>query len=351
MNIISTDRKPPLDCGVQIRFINDLDDTGGGYVERSRNSGTGNSSSSKYGVAVRVQGISGHPYVVLKNGEKGDSYGVQLKSQPQSPVHGLSSTYNNLTQRTNDNSLIPKDPYASFGLPSSPEDEAVQFGSPLRRPPGDGQAGSQGDFPGKTVERPVSTPPPKYMDLKDVDGLNEAGLRPVRKNGLGTTSRSNSFPEPPITSDKEPGVAIDTKSLAPINKLISKFDSNGTASISRRTRGRTGARARLQFDEQKRSHSLDARKEPEDETPSSPTINPYAPIISSTSVSTVGSSQPKTDSSLEQSFVTVAKVSSVSASKTPTLSQITKTTIDTEMPSVASDKPVTISELYMSIVY
>ncbi|XP_062867283.1 cingulin isoform X2 [Trichomycterus rosablanca] len=342
MNIISADRKPPLDCGVQIRFINDLDDKGGGYVERNRGGGAGNSSSSKYGVAVRVQGISGHPYVVLKNGEKGDSYGVQLKSQPQSPVHGLSTMFNGLPQRPKDNALTPKDPYASFGHPSSPEDETIGFGSPLRRPPGDGQAGSQGDVPGKTVERPISAPPPKHIDSKDPEGLNEAGLRPVRRTGIGTMNRANSFPEPPtLTPDKEPGVAIDTNSLAPINKLISKFDSNGTASISRRTRGRSGARARLQFDEQKRSRSLDACKEPEEETPSSPTINPYAPIVNASSVSGVGSSQPITNSSLEQSSASVAKVASVSASKPPTLIQIPKIVIDMEMPPVALNKPVT----------
>ena len=80
MSALSTDKKPLVDYGVQIRFIKDLHDTGGGYPEKSRGGHNATPPSNKYGVAVRVQGISGQPYVVLKDGEKGDSYGVQLKS-------------------------------------------------------------------------------------------------------------------------------------------------------------------------------------------------------------------------------------------------------------------------------
>lgn len=74
-------RKTPVDYGVQIRFINDLQDTGGGVSGQPRKEGP-KKQQSRYGVAVRVQGIGGQPYVVLKEGEKGDSYGVQLRTQP-----------------------------------------------------------------------------------------------------------------------------------------------------------------------------------------------------------------------------------------------------------------------------
>lgn len=77
MSAPASGRKTPVDYGVQIRFINDLDDTGGGGGGRRDSSGK---SSSRYGVAVRVQGIAGQPYVVLKDGKKGDSYGVQLRT-------------------------------------------------------------------------------------------------------------------------------------------------------------------------------------------------------------------------------------------------------------------------------
>ncbi|KAK5883993.1 hypothetical protein CesoFtcFv8_020259 [Champsocephalus esox] len=62
MSSPSTDRKPLVDYGVQIRFIKDLHDTGGGFPDKSKvNGSTATPPSSKYGVAVRVQGISGQP--------------------------------------------------------------------------------------------------------------------------------------------------------------------------------------------------------------------------------------------------------------------------------------------------
>uniref|UniRef100_A0A3B4A227 Cingulin n=1 Tax=Periophthalmus magnuspinnatus TaxID=409849 RepID=A0A3B4A227_9GOBI len=78
MSMSSSDRKTPVDYGVQIRFINDLHDGGGGQPGQPPRPKA--QSSSKYGVAVRVQGIAGQPYVVLKDGQKGDSYGVQLRT-------------------------------------------------------------------------------------------------------------------------------------------------------------------------------------------------------------------------------------------------------------------------------
>ncbi|KAG5856445.1 hypothetical protein ANANG_G00008030 [Anguilla anguilla] len=83
MSAPSPDRRTPLDYGVQIRFIKDLHDTGGGGARSAGKSGAG---AHKYGVAVRVQGIAGQPYVVLKEGEKGDSYGVQLRSGSPRPT-------------------------------------------------------------------------------------------------------------------------------------------------------------------------------------------------------------------------------------------------------------------------
>jgi len=79
MNTQSSGRKTPVDCGVQIRFINDRDDTVGGQpLSQPKNKSL---TSSKYGVAVRVQGIAGQPYLVLQDGQKGDSYGVQLRTE------------------------------------------------------------------------------------------------------------------------------------------------------------------------------------------------------------------------------------------------------------------------------
>lgn len=138
-----------MDYGVQIRFINDLGDRGGGQPLSQPTV----KPQSKYGVAVRVQGIDGQPYVVLKNGQKGDSYGVQLKTD-------YSTGYRSLPRR--------KD-RAEPGTQEA--DGSVEQGGALRRaqshgslldrdggggnedfqlsrPPGDGKSGSYGNLDG-----------------------------------------------------------------------------------------------------------------------------------------------------------------------------------------------------------
>ncbi|XP_027010732.1 cingulin isoform X2 [Tachysurus fulvidraco] len=340
MNSLSADRKTPVDYGVQIRFIKDLEDMGGGYAERSRGvggagaaGGSGTSPSSSYGVAVRVQGISGQPYVVLKDGEKGDSYGVQLKTQPQTPILGHSSPFKSLSSRPHDIAQTPKDPYSTLGPPGSLEEEMAKFGSPSKRPPGDGQAGSQGDGERGTTEKSGSAPSFKDSEKKDLKELNEAGLRPVRQNGTGGTVNGTS------TAVEEPVEAIDTKSLAPINKLISKFNSSAASTMPSRFRGRSKARTSLQFDE--RSHSLDAREDKEEEPPASQTVNPYATAVNSTPVSSLTSPKLTKYNSLGQSSPTIAKMPAVPASKAPTVNKTPRMFVANEVPPALLQKRVT----------
>uniref|UniRef100_A0A3Q2QKF4 Cingulin b n=1 Tax=Fundulus heteroclitus TaxID=8078 RepID=A0A3Q2QKF4_FUNHE len=322
MGTPSADRKVQLDYGVQIRFIKDLHDTGGLQPEKSR----GNNAtppSNKYGVAVRVQGISGQPYVVLKDGEKGDSYGVQLSN----PTSGPTSPYNTIPKRKKEpadfpNSFSPVvNPSRSPVSPAEEEDGKI-FGSPLRRPPGDGQAGTQGEEEGRAgrerrAERPKDEPQPKAtvgkadrnMNGTEDEEYNEAGLKPVKAKSAGPKgfnrtasgftgslgrkpgkdSSPKHFPDPPPLTGGEPAQAIDTNSLAPINKLISKFNNSAPGGAPQ-ARGRTGARQRLQFDERRRSRSLDARKDAEPPafpaSPSSPALNPYTAPVSAASSST-----------------------------------------------------------------
>uniref|UniRef100_A0A1A8RP54 Cingulin b n=1 Tax=Nothobranchius rachovii TaxID=451742 RepID=A0A1A8RP54_9TELE len=357
MSTPSTDRKPQVDYGVQIRFIKDLHDTGGGYVEKSKINGA-SPSSSKYGVAVRVQGISGQPYVVLKDGQKGDSYGVQLTNPALSPTSGPPSPYNSVpklkkepSEFTRPFSPVVSTPHSPVSPPAGDEDGEI-FGSPLKRPPGDGQAGTQAEEEGgagreRAVERPKSEPTLKAplselegkKDRTDEEEYNEAGLKSVKSSAVGpkrfkqtgsglsnslgrysrkklcTNSSPQPFPEIPPLIDSEPVQAIDTNSLAPINKLISKFN-NGTPDSAPQTRGRSGARQRLRFDERRRSRSLDARKDVEPEVtpplPKSPTLNPYAASVSASS-SLLMSSAP--GSSLGKSPVSATKVVAVNAPK------------------------------------
>lgn len=354
MNTLSTDKKPLVDYGIQIRFINDLHDTGGGYPDKSKGNNSATPASSKYGVAVRVQGISGQPYVVLKDGEKGDSYGVQLNAP--APSSGTPSPYNSLPKINKEPAEFtnPYSPILNTAHPpvSPPEDEDGEiFRSPLKRPPGDGQAGTQGEEESKArregqVDRvkaepqlkATATEAEKNRDWTSSGKYNEAGLKPVKVNGVGPrgvkqtgtgftgslgrhsgkkqsrASPSESFPELSAPTGETPTPEIDTNSLAPINKLINKFNS-GTPGSAPQTRGRSGARQRLRFDERRRSRSLDARRddEPEVALPSPVPLNPYT-VPPSTSSNILTSSAPMSGS-LGRSSMSVSKVTVLEAPK------------------------------------
>ncbi|XP_078788781.1 cingulin isoform X1 [Oryzias latipes] len=154
MNTQSSGHKTAVDHGVQIRFIDNIGDGGRHPAPQPRNKPP---SSSKYGVAVRVQGIAGQPYVVLKDGQKGDSYGVQLRtdygpdyrSLPRRTVKpglGVEETYGEtgegggqggvLRRAQSHGSLLDRD-----GVPAIEDFE-------LSRPPGDGKSGSYGNLDG-----------------------------------------------------------------------------------------------------------------------------------------------------------------------------------------------------------
>uniref|UniRef100_A0A673LH06 Cingulin n=1 Tax=Sinocyclocheilus rhinocerous TaxID=307959 RepID=A0A673LH06_9TELE len=340
MSSLSADRKPPLDYGVQIRFIKDLDDAGGGFPDRSRLAGgvggvsNGTPSPSKYGVAVRVQGISGQPYVVLKDGEKGDSYGVQLKTQPQiqssAPIVSQTSPYNTLILGQREGARTPQGSYIPADQPSSPDED---FGSPLRRPPGDGQAGTQGEAEPRTTEHLTPSAVAPKLDKKDGNCFNEAGLRKVKQNGIGSSLNGTGLNGASLDDDKAP--AIDTKSLAPINKLINRFGGGSFGDISN-----SEPRTQIRLDNRVRSHSVDALNKPTDEPPpTSPTINPYASITPAT-VPKLSSPKPSTGS-LGRDSTSVAKVAAIPKSKPLTFSQSPKLFVPKEAPPALPKKPVT----------
>lgn len=379
MSTLSSDRKPPVDYGVQIRFIKDLHDNGGVYADKSKGHSSTTTPTSKYGVAVRVQGISGHPYVVLKDGEKGDSYGVQLNTPASSSGPPSPKIVKEPAEITNPYSPVVN---ATRSPVSAAEDEDGEiFGSPLKRPPGDGQAGTQGEDdaePAKErkAERAKAEPQVKVAARKremskdwareeDEEEYNEAGLKPVKLNdvepkgvkppGSGFTAslgrysekkQSKSIPvasEPPASTNEEPLPEVDTNSLAPINKLISKFNS-GTPGGPQQVRGRSGARQRLKFDERRRSRSLDARKDAKPDvslaSPSSPAVNPYgAPLSASNSFST---SPAPAGGSLGRSPPTVFKVTTLETSK-PSLKSSGRL-VEKDAAQAVAKKPVSTSD-------
>ncbi|KAM9340015.1 cingulin [Symphorus nematophorus] len=341
MSSLSTDKKPLVDYGVQIRFIKDLHDTGGGYPDKARgNNSASTPPSNKYGVAVRVQGISGQPYVVLKDGEKGDSYGVQLNtptpsSGPPSPCNSLPKINKEAAEITNPYS--PAVNTACSPVSAAEDEDGEIFGSPLKRPPGDGQAGTQGEEEGgegpKAAPQLKATASKAEKDWTNSEEYNEAGLKPVKLNGTGPrgfkptstgftgslgryNGKKTGKDTPSVSEPDEPVPAIDTNSLAPINKLISKFNT-GTPGSAPQVRGRSGARQRLRFDERRRSRSLDARKDVEPEvsppSPTSTTLNPYAIPLSKSS--NLLMSPAPASGSLGRSPASVAKVTALESPK------------------------------------
>ncbi|XP_061529954.1 cingulin [Phycodurus eques] len=145
MNTSSSGRRTPVDHGVQIRFINDLHDFQGGQSGSQAKSQT----SSKYGVAVHVQGIAGQPYVVLKDGKKGDSYGVQLRTQYNSGYSSLPRRREKgepAMQGADDGGVLRRAQSHGSLLDRDGEGEAGNEEFHLSRPPGDGKSGSYGNL-------------------------------------------------------------------------------------------------------------------------------------------------------------------------------------------------------------
>ncbi|NXK55313.1 CING protein, partial [Chauna torquata] len=266
------EKQSPMDYGVQIRFINDLQEPKKPPKARAK--------PGSYGVAVRVQGIAGQPFVVLNSGEKGsDSFGVQIKSEgayaspaagpwpPELPPGSVSPS-----------SDLPENPYmhqqpscsTSDEEPSStlvPTRHKPHAKWPLReelrrtRSHGNLLAAAEEPFvPGSPRAQPGGTHQPRALaGTKSSSMLNIAGRpQPVQGEVSGfrsTAKMPSSDSEAP--GPRQPGDAdgsdIDTKPLSSVDSLISKFDGKV------QQRGRMTRRGRIPSEERKRSQSLDGR--------------------------------------------------------------------------------------------
>nr|XP_020860894.1 cingulin isoform X2 [Phascolarctos cinereus] len=205
----------PVDHGVQIRFITEsADSPQAAPFRRGGHRPARDSRASSYGVAVRVQGIAGQPFVVLNSGDKGgDSFGVQIKgSGSRGAPDPLSS-----------DSELPENPY----------------GSP-RRFVGSHSQGSTSDEEAGIEQK-----------SKLQRSHSHASLLDSAPGGPAVLTSSLLELSPP---HGPPGNSIDTAPLSSVDSLISKFDSQGS-----QTRGRTGYRTRLYPEHRKRSQSLDSR--------------------------------------------------------------------------------------------
>lgn len=187
MNPSSSGRKTPVDYGVQIRFINDL--CGASGAQPGPQHKTRPQTTSKYGVAVRVQGIAGQPYVVLKDGQKGDSYGVQLKTNYPSGHSSLPRRREKVEPGTGgadgggggggggQGSALRRAQSHGSLLDRDGEGGAGKEDFQLSRPPGDGKSGSYGNLDGGIGvrgERTRASARERDMDRRMWDGSHAA---------------------------------------------------------------------------------------------------------------------------------------------------------------------------------
>ncbi|ERE90752.1 cingulin-like protein 1 [Cricetulus griseus] len=210
------DPRGPVDHGVQIRFITEPEGaTEMGTLRRGGRRPPKDARASTYGVAVRVQGIAGQPFVVLNSGEKGsDSFGVQIKGGNNRGSPGTPSS----------DPEIPENPYSQFkGVP----------------------AASQGSTSDEELK--------DHWNGRLLRSQSQASLTGLAS--VSPTNRSTSLLE--LAPEKTPPVnTIDTAPLSSVDSLINKFDSQ----IGGQGRGRIGRRTRtLPHEQRKRSQSLDSR--------------------------------------------------------------------------------------------
>ncbi|XP_014453267.1 cingulin [Alligator mississippiensis] len=295
------EKQNPVDYGVQIRFIDDLTEPKKPHKMRSKAA-----KPSSYGVAVRVQGIDGQPFVVLNSGERGsDSFGVQIKSESAysslpaaqpSPASSPSRYPKEASGSLSSDSDLPENPYAARRARYSTSDEEQSS-----RPRGKGPPASPARSPSPQGGRRPLLPKKPFSDelrrtqshsslLGPESGEPFGPSRPstqtnstaqprqlgkaksgsmvniaVPKGPEASEKASSAFgrrpvdkqpPSDPESSRPGPPAAtgdIDTKPLSSVDSLISKFDGKV------QQRGRTARRSRILPDERKRSQSLDGR--------------------------------------------------------------------------------------------
>ncbi|XP_035528998.1 LOW QUALITY PROTEIN: cingulin [Morone saxatilis] len=252
MSTPSSGRKTPVDYGVQIRFIDDICDTGGGQPGSQPRSQPGSQpkpkpkpqTTSKYGVAVRVQGIAGQPYVVLKDGEKGDSYGVQLRTQ-------YPSGYSSLPRRREKAEPGVQGPDVGGGGGGEEEEEeqggalrrAQSHGSlldrdgeggagnedfQLSRPPGDGKSGSYGNLDGGIGVR-GEREQVRHVGGREGDAERNTWEGSYTAGLNGSVRSSQSYPDPPQQTNE----LHSNKRQTPVNRLINRFDGGNSGGQQR----------------------------------------------------------------------------------------------------------------------
>ncbi|KAK0679975.1 CING protein, partial [Pygoscelis papua] len=259
------EKQSPVDYGVQIRFINDL--------QEPRRPPKARGKPGSYGVAVRVQGIAGQPFVVLNSGEKGgDSFGVQIKSEGSYPNPPTGPQPSGSVSSDSD---LPENPYTRqqprHGSSYSTSDEEASGVSATSRhkpkpPPGERplqeelrRTQSHGDLLSAAAEEPFATGAPRasgsqrHRAVAGGKSSSMLNIAPERSKASGSRVMAKDPSSDTEATVDAGGSDVDTKPLSSVDSLISKF--NGKV----QQRGRAARRGRIPSEERKRSQSLDSR--------------------------------------------------------------------------------------------
>ncbi|XP_073178527.1 cingulin isoform X5 [Lepidochelys kempii] len=310
VNGAMAEKPNPMDYGVQIRFIDDLKE-----MKKPQNIRPKHSKPGSYGVAVRVQGIDGQPFVVLNSGAKGeDSFGVQIKSESKygNPAHSQWPEQlppNSLREgpgSISSDSDLPESRYVARHSQYSTSDEELSSQRYPRetRPVSaeaahsyrqDGSSSPQGGSKQLPPQRPFGEElrrTQSHSSLLSPSSEEAYGPSPLSMQPRGTyrsqspaSTKSNSTldiagrkrtgpsreshpasgrrfvgkqrsPDPESRSGpRQPADQsdIDTKPLSSVDSLITKFDGKV------QQRGRAARRSRISLEERKRSQSLEGR--------------------------------------------------------------------------------------------
>ncbi|CAM4694810.1 unnamed protein product [Lepidochelys olivacea] len=310
LNGAMAEKPNPMDYGVQIRFIDDLKE-----MKKPQNIRPKHSKPGSYGVAVRVQGIDGQPFVVLNSGAKGeDSFGVQIKSESKygNPAHSQWPEQlppNSLREgpgSISSDSDLPESRYVARHSQYSTSDEELSSQRYPRetRPVSaeaahsyrqDGSSSPQGGSKQLPPQRPFGEElrrTQSHSSLLSPSSEEAYGPSPLSMQPRGTyrsqspaSTKSNSTldiagrkrtgpsreshpasgrrfvgkqrsPDPESRSGpRQPADQsdIDTKPLSSVDSLITKFDGKV------QQRGRAARRSRISLEERKRSQSLEGR--------------------------------------------------------------------------------------------
>uniref|UniRef100_A0A672KNX1 Cingulin n=1 Tax=Sinocyclocheilus grahami TaxID=75366 RepID=A0A672KNX1_SINGR len=289
-------RKTPVDHGVQIRFINDLQDTGGGVSGQPRKEAP-KKLPSRYGVAVRVQDIGGQHYVVLKEGLKGDSYGVQLRTQP--PAYSKDGVIQGPYFSSGENTALRR--AQSHGSLLDRENASEDSTDQLRRPLGDGRSGSYGNLDGGIGMGAERERPRERMERNQWGGSYQTGLNGTLGRGRGGGSHytsSESVEISPHNQHTHSQSAVHSIRQMPAHRLSDRFDGSSAAQA-----GNTGTNTRGRYP----IPSADDR-------PTSTSQLPAASFFPNTYSSPRSSSPASTYSSLGRGTSSVAKVTAVTSS-------------------------------------